>query len=152
GGRRMAAGPNLTHAVALAMFTCAVSLPLHACGQESPAKQTPAPKPGAPKNTQPAQGPDKPAGNKPAGDKPVNDKPASDDTAPSAPDKTSGKTAAPDNADKANVWGTPQPVLPVMDVELKGKTFKLELATTDEQRFHGLSGRNEIASDGGMMF
>lgn len=37
-------------------------------------------------------------------------------------------------------------------VEIKGETFTLELAMTPDARFQGLSGREEIAADGGMMF
>jgi uncharacterized membrane protein (UPF0127 family) len=39
-----------------------------------------------------------------------------------------------------------------MDLKLGGKTFKLEKAMDDQHRFGGLSGRKEIAEDGGMIF
>jgi uncharacterized membrane protein (UPF0127 family) len=38
------------------------------------------------------------------------------------------------------------------DVTLDGKKFHLELALDGDTRFHGLSGRTEIAADGGMLF
>lgn len=37
-------------------------------------------------------------------------------------------------------------------VTIAGKEFKLELALTDQKRFRGLSGREEIPADGGMLF
>lgn len=37
-------------------------------------------------------------------------------------------------------------------VTIAGKEFKLEAALTDRVRFKGLSGRKEIAADGGMLF
>ncbi len=37
-------------------------------------------------------------------------------------------------------------------VSIGGKTFKLELAVDAKSRFKGLSGREEIAADGGMLF
>ena len=40
----------------------------------------------------------------------------------------------------------------VETVELAGRTFKLELSNTNESREQGLSGRSEIAADGGMLF
>jgi uncharacterized membrane protein (UPF0127 family) len=61
--------------------------------------------------------------------------------------KPDAKPAEPDP------WTTPaNPPLPTTDVKLGGRTFKLEMALTDEQRFHGLSGRTTIADDGGMIF
>jgi uncharacterized protein len=39
-----------------------------------------------------------------------------------------------------------------MDLKLGGRTFALEKVVEDETRFHGLSGRKEIARDGGMIF
>lgn len=44
------------------------------------------------------------------------------------------------------------PTLPIEKVTITGKVFKLELAATDEQRFHGLSGRAVVPADGGMLF
>ena len=40
----------------------------------------------------------------------------------------------------------------VENVELAGRMFKLELSNTNDSRELGLSGRSEIASDGGMLF
>lgn len=40
----------------------------------------------------------------------------------------------------------------VQRVEIGGETFTLELALTHEARFRGLSGRDFIAPDGGMLF
>lgn len=37
-------------------------------------------------------------------------------------------------------------------VEISGRSFNLELALNDEQRFRGLSGREVIPADGGMLF
>jgi uncharacterized membrane protein (UPF0127 family) len=37
-------------------------------------------------------------------------------------------------------------------VEIAGETFELELALTDAQRYQGLSGRESIPEDGGMLF
>lgn len=37
-------------------------------------------------------------------------------------------------------------------VSIGGRTFRLELAVDDKTRFKGLSGREEIAPDGGMLF
>lgn len=39
-----------------------------------------------------------------------------------------------------------------LDVTLAGERFTLELALTDEQRYRGLSDRDRIAPDGGMLF
>ena len=60
--------------------------------------------------------------------------------------------AAPKPAE-SNTRTTPaNPTLSVEKVVIAGKTFKLELAATNEHRFHGLSGRTAIAPDGGMLF
>lgn len=37
-------------------------------------------------------------------------------------------------------------------VEIRGRRFRLEIADNDEKRVKGLSGRTEIAEDGGMLF
>jgi len=39
-----------------------------------------------------------------------------------------------------------------IEIEIKGRPFKLELALNDRQRARGLMGRDEIAEDGGMLF
>jgi uncharacterized membrane protein (UPF0127 family) len=63
--------------------------------------------------------------------------------APKAP--TPGQPAAPVNP-KMN------PALPTEDVTISGRKFKLELATDQTQRMNGLSFRETIAADGGMLF
>ncbi|HYE02053.1 MAG TPA: DUF192 domain-containing protein [Phycisphaerales bacterium] len=40
----------------------------------------------------------------------------------------------------------------VAPVKVSGKTFFLEIADTDAKRFQGLSGRDHIEDDGGMLF
>lgn len=42
--------------------------------------------------------------------------------------------------------------LETMDVAISGRTFRLELATDDATRFQGLSDREDIPADGGMLF
>jgi uncharacterized membrane protein (UPF0127 family) len=37
-------------------------------------------------------------------------------------------------------------------VEINGRTWRVELATTPEQRYRGLSGRKRLADDAGMLF
>jgi uncharacterized membrane protein (UPF0127 family) len=44
------------------------------------------------------------------------------------------------------------PTLPTEEVTISGRTFKLELAVTPDTRFKGLSFRETIAEDGGMLF
>jgi uncharacterized membrane protein (UPF0127 family) len=39
-----------------------------------------------------------------------------------------------------------------LPIVMGGKTFNLELAVTNNQRFQGLSDRKQIAADGGMLF
>lgn len=39
-----------------------------------------------------------------------------------------------------------------IEIEIKGRTFNLELALNDRQRAKGLMDRDEIAEDGGMLF
>lgn len=56
------------------------------------------------------------------------------------------KASHGDKADKKDE--TPK----TQDVTINGKTFKLELALDQDTRFKGLSGRTEIAADGGMLF
>lgn len=46
----------------------------------------------------------------------------------------------------------PEPTDTHQTVKLAGKSFKLELALDDEKRFKGLSFRNDIPADGGMLF
>jgi uncharacterized membrane protein (UPF0127 family) len=40
----------------------------------------------------------------------------------------------------------------LLEVTIKGKVFRLELALDEDSRFQGLSDRAEIADDGGMLF
>ncbi len=69
------------------------------------------------------------------------------------PPKEQPKTPdAPKSADADPMTTPANPTLPIEKVTIAGKTFKLELAATNEQRFHGLSGRATIAPDGGMLF
>jgi uncharacterized membrane protein (UPF0127 family) len=44
------------------------------------------------------------------------------------------------------------PALPTEDVTISGRKFKLELATDPDKRMFGLSFRETIAADGGMLF
>lgn len=46
----------------------------------------------------------------------------------------------------------PKPEVKLEPVTISGRTFKLEPALDDQTRFRGLSGRTEIAADGGMLF
>jgi uncharacterized membrane protein (UPF0127 family) len=41
---------------------------------------------------------------------------------------------------------------PTEQIEIAGERFKLEVSADDQSREKGLSGRNEIAADGGMVF
>lgn len=129
--------------VTIAGLLAAVSS-VAAC-DDKPTPKNPDEKPVAPAQTTPAN---KPVESKPAENKPVENKPAENKPADSTPaDK---KPAEGTEVKKS--FATPQPTLETVDVKLDGKTFKLELAATDEQRFRGLSGRTEIAADGGMLF
>jgi uncharacterized protein len=85
----------------------------------------------------------------------------SEQSKPAAPAGDAPKSPAP-KADspksdalkaKSDPMTTPaNPTLPIEKVTIAGKTFKLELAATDESRHHGLSGRTDIPEDGGMLF
>jgi uncharacterized membrane protein (UPF0127 family) len=106
-----------------------------------------------PAETKPAE--TKPAETKPADSKPAENKPAetkSTEAKPSTqPQQDGAKSTDAAQAEK-KPFATPQPTLETMEVKLDGKTFKLEQAVNDEQRFRGLSGRTSIADDGGMIF
>ncbi len=68
----------------------------------------------------------------------------------SAPQTKTGSTPAGQPGSRMT---TPaQSGLPIEEVKIGGKTFKLERADTDESRQKGLSGRTEIPADGGMLF
>lgn len=47
---------------------------------------------------------------------------------------------------------SPQTGLPTQRVEIAGRTFELELALDERSRMRGLSDRESIAEDGGMLF
>ncbi len=53
---------------------------------------------------------------------------------------------------RLNPLSDPQPELPRVEVKIGGKVFRLETATTRAQHFWGLSNREAIESDGGMLF
>jgi uncharacterized protein len=74
--------------------------------------------------------------------------------APAAPTPAPSTTPTkPDALKPAAPAMTPaNPTLPIEKVTISGKTFKLELANTDETRYKGLSGRASISADGGMLF
>lgn len=77
-------------------------------------------------------------------------KPMPDPKATPAPNAT--KPADPPKGEPDPASTPANPTLPTEKVSLGGKTFKLEVANTQETRFHGLSGRTTIAPDGGMLF
>lgn len=92
----------------------------------------------------------------------VQDAPAQPED-PSPTPTTTPTTSPPTTPAPASDPGTQQPAvepapkpanppLPTMKSKLGGKTFALEMAMDDETRFHGLTGRTEIAEDGGMIF
>lgn len=126
-------------AIAGVLVACDQQPDAHAAAQpntKTPTPQQPTPAP-APAPT-PAPAPAQPSG-QPATDKPNTDKPSTDKPS----------TEKPTDAPKpANPIGS----LKTTNVKIAGRTFKLEIAATDEQRFKGLTGRTEIAADGGMIF
>jgi uncharacterized membrane protein (UPF0127 family) len=139
-----------------AMLACLLPV-CAACGQQpsSPPATQPAPSQPAQKpEAQPAPKPDVKPETRPEA-KPAVKPEAKPEAKPDAkPD--SKPDAKPDSAPKdaqADAWPPPaNPPLPTMDVKLGGKTFKLEKAMENQTRFGGLSGRREIAEDGGMIF
>lgn len=81
---------------------------------------------------------------------------ACDKQPPATPASTQPKDAKPADAPAAHtntkpVAGEPA-ALPIEEVQISGKTFKLERADTNDSRVRGLSGRTEIKPDGGMLF
>lgn len=81
--------------------------------------------------------------------------PAKPDPAPQPAPQPTPKTPpqpASTSSDPDPMTTPANPTLPIEKVTIAGKTFRLELAATNEQRFHGLSGRAAIAADGGMLF
>jgi len=103
-----------------------------------------------PAETKPAE--TKPADPKPADPKPVETKPSETKPADAKPADAKPAEPAKESEGVKKPFATPQPTLPTLEVKLDGRTFQLEQATTDEQRFRGLSGRTEIAENGGMIF
>lgn len=95
----------------------------------------------------------KPETKQPENAKPDATKPDAAKADTTKPDTTKPQTASPEKPATPDPMTTPaNPTLPIENVTISGKTFKLELANTDETRFHGLSGRTTIPADGGMLF
>ncbi len=121
------------------------------CTEEppKPVQPTPAPAPAPAPDKQPPKQPEtKPSETKSVETKPVETKPT--DIKPIDP-KTPPDTTAP--ATTPDPYTTPaNPTLPKIDITLGGKVFHLEQALKQIERYHGLSGRTEIAPDGGMIF
>lgn len=142
----MAVGHNVASRAFVLLAVClASSAPLAACSDAPPPPKPaePAPKP-EPKPKEPKPTDIKPVDTKPVDAKPVDVKPV--DVKPVEP-KPADTTTDPD------LYTTPaNPTLDKIDITLGGRVFHLEQALTNEQRFHGLSGRTEIPADGGMIF
>lgn len=68
------------------------------------------------------------------------------------PGTSPADSAKPDHAQPTTPAPVPAAKLPTEKVVINGRTFHLEIAADDVTRFRGLSGRTEIASDGGMLF
>jgi uncharacterized membrane protein (UPF0127 family) len=87
------------------------------------------------------------------GQSPPQPQPQPKPPAPPQPGTTPADAAKPDQAQPTTPT-TPAPVakLPTEKVVINGRTFHLEIAADDVTRFRGLSGRTEIAPDGGMLF
>ncbi len=119
----------------------AMTLGCAACHEQGAGAQTAAP-------AQPSQPPasSKPADSKPADSKPADAKPA--DSKPATTTDGAGSKWPPG-------WVPMEPANPRLEttrVTIGGRSFDLEMALTDEQRFHGLSGRTEIKENEGMIF
>lgn len=146
----MAAGTmNITRGSVIAAVCLVQTAAMARCTHEPPA-------PASQPDTKPEQVPAKPPEPQPSS--PGSEKPAPATTPaqpapkPEAKDdpKPTPQPAAPTTPDP---YTTPaNPPLPTLDVTLGGRVYKLEQALTDEQRFHGLSGRTTIAENGGMIF
>lgn len=130
---------------------------LAACSDSTPTTPTPAtePKPDAPKT------PDTPADTAPSGTAPANPTPTNpspatptDTTTPTTPTPTTPTPTTPTTpATPPNPMTTPaNPKLEMTKIKIDGTEYELEMALTDEERFHGLSGRTEIPEKGGMIF
>lgn len=146
----MAAGTmNITRGSVIAAVCLIQAAAMARCTHEPPA---PAPQP----DTKPEKGPAKlpePQPKAPGIETPT---PATTTTPPAAKPEAQDDpkpTPQPSTPTAPDPYTTPaNPPLPTVDVTLGGKVFKLEQALTDEQRFHGLSGRTTIAENGGMIF
>ncbi|HYF14647.1 MAG TPA: DUF192 domain-containing protein [Phycisphaerales bacterium] len=131
---------RLNQAGRVGAFTAVAALTpvLAACDQAPGDKPAPTAQPVARAQQQPdpKQPPTQPSGVKPAEPKqPHAEQPEATPTAEGDP------------------WPPPaNPPLPTTPIKLGDRTFKLEMALNDDTRFKGLSGRREIASDGGMIF
>lgn len=114
-----------------------VGLPLGACEQRT--QQSP-----------PAVAPPPPTTTPTAPAAPAVSSPPTSPAPGATPAPSPDTTATPAASDP---WPPPaNPPLPTMQLKLGGRTFTLEKALDDQTRFRGLSGRREIAADGGMIF
>lgn len=166
----MAAG--MTH-VCSAMMMCIATAwsgaTLVACSGESgtpaPTPETVKPEPVKPEPVKPE--PVKPEPVKPDATTPANPPttpaapttPATTPTTPTPPDDAATPVTTPAASGGATLdaardpMATPaNPKLETTKIEIDGKEFELEMALTDETRFHGLSGRTDIPERGGMIF
>lgn len=146
----MAAGlMNIPRGSVIAAVFLVQATAMARCTHEPPA---PAPQPDTKPEQVPAKTPD------PQPKSPGSETPAPGTTPAQPPPKPEAKhdpdpTPQPETPTAPDPYTTPaNPPLPTMDVTLGGKVYKLEQALTDEQRFHGLSGRTTIAENGGMIF
>jgi uncharacterized membrane protein (UPF0127 family) len=104
----------------------------------------------------PAQPSQSPASSKPAEPKPADSKPADAKPADAKPADSKPATTTDGAGSKwPPGWVPMEPAnarLETTRVTIGSKSFDLEMALTDEQRFHGLSGRTEIKEGEGMIF
>lgn len=75
-------------------------------------------------------------------------------TQPKSGASSSGSPTGTSTQDQSKTKQTEQAAssLPIEEVQISGKTFKLERADNDTSRVKGLSGRTDIPADGGMIF
>ena len=148
----MAAG--LKRAMALVMATAWTGATLAACSDGTPGST-----PTSPTGPTTPTTPTTPPTPTPSTTTPTNPTTPTTPTNPptSAPEKTPDSTQ-PD-ANQAPASTTPDPMstpanpkLETTKIKIDGTEFELEMALTDETRFHGLSGRTEIPEKGGMIF
>lgn len=150
GMKRVSAAMIVWTAAAWGVTSLAATLA--ACSDSTPTTPTPAsaPKPDAPKTPDTPEE-TAPSGTAPANPTPTNPTPAtpSDATAPTAPTPTTPTTPTT----PPDPMATPaNPKLETTKIKIDGTEYELEMALTDEERFHGLSGRTEIPEKGGMIF